>query len=140
MCFQKNIIHPAPSKIFQQASKSQLHVVKVVVVSEACFDGNAWLPWLFRVDFPRMEIKNPGLLVDPIYTPKSPPKDRVWYKPEITAAATRKVSVHQLEGSDWDLDNTISIVTKCEARRIRTPIVIVIYRIYTRAVAISGLV
>ena len=58
MTIKKEMIHPTPLKIAQQALQPMLHPVNVHVMTESCLAIDAGDARLVGIDLPRMEIKD----------------------------------------------------------------------------------
>ena len=72
MLIKEHMIHTVPAEFPHEPAQTLFHHRQIGVMTDSRFQADAVLARLIRIDFPRVEIKDTGLvimLIDPAHRP-----------------------------------------------------------------------
>src|SRR6185312_3465120 len=137
---EKYPVHAIKTKIVQQPLEPGYRARQVQIMSHPVFQRHTGNPWLLRIDFPWMEVKNAGGMLLPVDTTQATPEHRVRQQAEITAATAGPVAPPAVHRRDRDFEQSGMSGEKWKSRRPRHAIQVMVDRHDAGTVAVAGLV
>src|SRR6185312_976007 len=136
---EKYPVHAIKTKIMQQPLEPGHRARQVQIMSHPVFQRHAGDPWLLRIDFPWMEVKNAGGLLLPVDTTQATLEHRIRQQAEITTATAGPVTPPAVHRRHRDFEQSGTSGEKWKSRRSRHAIQVMMDRHDAGAVAVASL-